>query len=578
MGAINDAFSQNTLSFSKIQEILNNLITQGTQGGGVSKNKQILQEIGLLSEYSYIISDKVNNEIVYYSKNYKIIENLIPLRKMYDIFLEWNKYLFDIRNEELENIQQFNMKIENFKKRTLNKEFFQNNIKKYLFKDKAFNKLLNYGIPNKLRFFIWDIVLSEKYNDKYYNYEQELKEYKILLSKKGSNPQIEKDINRTFMKENEQTPNNIQILKNILSCINTYNSSGYCQGMNFIIGYLLKLTNYDEVKTFYIFKSILYDIKGYFEDGFPLLKKNNNLFNTNFKELCPKLYKHFQKHDIVNEFWVSKWMQTLFTLSIPFEELTVIWDVLLIRGFDFIVYICLAIIEFIEKDLLELKESAEIISYLEKVLNCRENGLIPANKKFFEESNNYIIPLNEVLGRAYDLEKKNVGGNDNRPYYDRRKSDSNLTNFKFNKLKTLNISNINNSNINNSNNKNDERNTLSKKTNKSPCNKNINSSVNVLNFQKNNLQNPNYNFQNNINNNIQNRKIPFYSTKALETYNFGDFNNNKLIGNCQNNGKNVFNNNNSVNLNFAPPQFQYINNKNLVPNNMVNQNLMMQYH
>ena len=565
MGAI-DAFSQNTLSFSKVAEILNNLISQG--GGIQSQNKQVLQEIGLLNEYSYIISDKANNEIVYYSKNNKIIENLIPLKKMRSIFLEWNKYLFDIRNEELANIQLFNMKIESFKSRSLKKDFFQNNIKKYLFKDKAFNKLLNYGIPNKLRFFIWDIVLSEKYNNNhYYNYDQELKEYKILLGKKGSDAQIEKDINRTFMKENEQTPNNIQILKNILSCINIYNSSGYCQGMNFIVGYLLKMTNYDEVKTFYIFKNILFDIKGYFEEGFPLLKKNNNLFNINFKELCPKLYKHFQKHDIVNEFWVSKWLQTLFTLSIPFEELTIIWDVLLIRGFDFILYICLAIIEFIEKDLLELKESAEIVSYLEKVLNARD---IPAQKKFFEESNNFIIPLNEVLGRAYDLEKKNVGGNDKRPYYDRRKSDSNLVNFKFNNLKELN------KNSNNIINKNDEQSIISKKTSESPINKNIISSVNVLN-QKNNLQNPKNIAQNNINNNIQDRKIPFYSTKTLETYNFGDLNQNNIRGNLQNNGKNLFNKNSSVNLNFAPVQFQYINN-NALPNNMVNQNYMMQYH
>ena len=565
MGAI-DAFSQNTLSFSKVAEILNNLISQG--GGIQSQNKQVLQEIGLLNEYSYIISDKANNEIVYYSKNNKIIENLIPLKKMRSIFLEWNKYLFDIRNEELANIQLFNMKIEGFKSRSLKKDFFQNNIKKYLFKDKAFNKLLNYGIPNKLRFFIWDIVLSEKYNNNhYYNYDQELKEYKILLGKKGSDAQIEKDINRTFMKENEQTPNNIQILKNILSCINIYNSSGYCQGMNFIVGYLLKMTNYDEVKTFYIFKNILFDIKGYFEEGLPLLKKNNNLFNINFKELCPKLYKHFQKHDIVNEFWVSKWLQTLFTLSIPFEELTIIWDVLLIRGFDFILYICLAIIEFIEKDLLELKESSEIVSYLEKVLNARD---IPAQKKFFEESNNFIIPLNEVLGRAYDLEKKNVGGNDKRPYYDRRKSDSNLVNFKFNNLKELN------KNSNNSINKNDEQSIISKKTSESPINKNINSSVNVLN-QKNNLQNPKNIAQNNINNNIQDRKIPFYSTKTLETYNFGDLNQNNIRGNLQNNGKSLFNKNSSVNLNFAPVQFQYINN-NALPNNMVNQNYMMQYH
>ena len=84
MGAINDAFTQNKLSFSKIEEILNNLVSQG--GGVQSQNRQVLQEIGLLNEYSYIISDKANNEIIYYSKNNKIIEKLIPYRKMISIF------------------------------------------------------------------------------------------------------------------------------------------------------------------------------------------------------------------------------------------------------------------------------------------------------------------------------------------------------------------------------------------------------------------------------------------------------------------------------------------------------------
>lgn len=218
--------------------------------------------------------------------------------------------------------------------------------------------MLNYGIPNYLRFFIWDIVICERYkNHKYFNYEQELMEYKSILQKNGTNPQIEKDVNRTFMKDIEQTPKNIQMLRNILNCINKYNPSGYCQGMNFIVGYLLKITNFDEVKTFHIFKNILYDIKGYFEVGLPLLKKNNDLFTKNLKELNPKLFKYFQKHDIVNEFWVGKWLQTLFTLTLPFDELNVVWDVLLIRGFDFILYICLAIADFIEKDILEIKES-----------------------------------------------------------------------------------------------------------------------------------------------------------------------------------------------------------------------------
>ena len=255
MGIINDAF-QNKLSLPKIEEILNNLLKQGKP-----QNKQVLQEIGLLNEYSYIISNQANNEIIYYSKENKIIKNFNFSTKIRSNFLEWTRYLFDINDEDLNSIQQFDNKIENFKKKSLTKEFFQNNIKKYIFNNKSLNKLLYYGIPNNFRLFIWDIVLSEKYNNhKCYNYDQELKEYLLIIKKSGNNPQIEKDIHRTFLKDSEQITKNINILKNILNCINQYNPGGYCQGMNYIIGYLLKVTNFDEVKTFYIFKSILKDI------------------------------------------------------------------------------------------------------------------------------------------------------------------------------------------------------------------------------------------------------------------------------------------------------------------------------
>lgn len=549
MGGINDSLDKKKLSVKKIAEFLNILIIQDP--GKNQQNKKVLQEIGIINEYSYTISDKVSSEIIYYSKNNKIVEKCIFAENVHSNFIEWTKYLFDVTNEDLDSIQNLNRKIEIIKQRTLTKEFFQNNIKKYLFKNKAFNKLLNFGIPNYLRFFIWDIVLSEKYNNqKYFNYEQELKEYKYILEKKKTNPQIEKDINRTFMKEKEQTPNNIQILKNILYCINTYNKSGYCQGMNFIVGYLLKLTNYDEVKTFYIFKNVLCDIKGYFEDGFPLLKKNNEIFNKIFKESYPKLFKHFQKYEIVNEFWIGKWFQTIFTLSLPFDELNMIWDVLLIRGFDFMIYICLALCGFIEKELLDLKDSAEIISYLDKVLNSQDSGLIQVNKQSFEDIDNYIIPLHDLLSEAYDLEKKISGGNENRSFYDRRKSDSNMITFKFNTLKNQKdiTPNINQNNI-------------AKSVN---MNKN---NINNSNLQNNNIPNQNYLFPNYINNNrlnLEKQKIPFYSTKNLGTYNFNDF------------SQEANNINRNMNMNVIQGQFQYINNNNI--NNIPNNNLLKYYH
>jgi len=520
MGIINDAF-QNKLSLPKIEEILNNLLKQGKP-----QNKQVLQEIGLLNEYSYIISNQANNEIIYYSKENKIIKNFNFSTKIRSNFLEWTRYLFDINDEDLNSIQQFDNKIENFKKKSLTKEFFQNNIKKYIFNNKSLNKLLYYGIPNNFRLFIWDIVLSEKYNNhKCYNYDQELKEYLLIIKKSGNNPQIEKDIHRTFLKDSEQITKNINILKNILNCINQYNPGGYCQGMNYIIGYLLKVTNFDEVKTFYIFKSILKDIKGYFEVGFPLLKHNNNIFNNYFKELYPKLVKHFQKHDIVNEFWVGKWLQTLFTLSLPYEELNIVWDVLLIKGFDYIIYICLAIVDFIEKDALELKESYAITSFLDKVLDYQNITLYQVNKNYFENIDDYIIPLNEVLQKAYEIEKKINTNNNNKLYYD-RKSDGHLLNLKFNSLKNEIPIKMNNINTNDELSKKSTSLSIQSSNNINNINNNNKHNVNILNSPINKLRNNNIN--NNINNNnnnrvnLQGKKTLFYSTKDLGIYNFNN--------------------------------------------------------
>jgi hypothetical protein len=274
---------------------------------------------------------------------------------------------------------------------------------------------------------VWELAFTEKNNNqKYFNFEEEQKEYNSYLRNVQSNSQIEKDLNRTLINESEKTTQNINILKNILNCIYKYNN-GYCQGINFIVGFLLKLTNYDEIRTFYIFKNIIPEIKGYFEDDFPLLKKNINFFDYYFQELYPKLYKHFKKYDVYNELWVGRWFQTLFTLSIPFEELCNIWDVLIIKGFDFIIYISLAIIGFLQKELLELKDSSDILSFLQKVLFPKEAILI-YKKQLEEDKYTNIIPLFEILSKANKIEKSFKDRFYN-TFTQARKSDNNLDKF-----------------------------------------------------------------------------------------------------------------------------------------------------
>ena len=521
MGAINDAFTQSIISFQKIEEMLSILIEHTVNK---SQNIKALQDVGLLKEYSYIKTNKSSNELTNFSKSKKAIKSYTNSAKLIENFEEWTKFFFNINSEDLESAQKFQKKIENLKKNSLSLAFFRNNLKKYLFKNKSFHALINYGIPLNFREFVWLLSIEVKYaSHKCFNYEEEQKEYNSYLKNVHTYSQIEKDLNRTFINRIDQTNRNMNILRNVLNCINLYNK-GYCQGMNFIVGFLLKLTNFDEVKTFYIFKNILPDIKGYFEDDFPLLKKNLSIFENYFKEINPNLYKHFKKNEIYNEFWVGKWFQTLFTLSLPFEEVCHIWDTLIIKGFDFIIYISLAIIDSYEKELLGLNDSSDILGYLKDALNPENTTLI--YKGQLEQEENYFIPLNHILYKASIIEKKIKDSNSN-TFAEKRGSDNNLTRFS-NILKKEKI-NINNEYDSSSTkgSENSIRHTLSSKSSSGFSSSNGNNNQNLLN---NSISINTQNNINNLKNNLCNsrfeqmnkpsiKKSSFFSSKNLDISN-----------------------------------------------------------
>ena len=402
MGAINEVFCQEKISFSIIEEMLNSFLESDVYK---EHNLKILQEIGIINEYLDIINHKHSNELINFSKNNKCIKKLVSSTKTKELFVSWIKALFDIHQRDLQSSETFNEKFSKLKLSPLNRAFFIDNLSTNLLK---INKLINYGIPKNFRELVWDLFIAEKYtNYKYFHYEEESKEYQKYLEHSGTNAQIERDLQRTFVNNSDKTIKNFQKLKNVLTVFTKLND-GYCQGMNFIAGFLLKLTNFNEVKTFYIIKNILDDIKGYFEDGFPSLKKNLEVFDNSFKELYPTLYSHFKNNELYNELWVGKWIQTLFTLNLPFEELTSIWDVLMLKGFDYIIYICLAILESLEKHLLKLNDSSDILDYINNVLNPTVTSLIYKNQL---EKENFFIPLSEILLKASVLEKKIKGKN-----------------------------------------------------------------------------------------------------------------------------------------------------------------------
>ena len=405
MGNINCDLVPNDIIFKNMEKILNFILSQENNK---SHNIKVLKDIGLAKQYNSIIDKNESNDKIYISKSYKTLKNYISRKKSKSYFVKWTSALFDINEEIYNSSQNYTRKIENLRNIFLYKMFFQKNVKKNIIENESNIKLFKYGIPKYLREFIWEIIIAEKYsNKKYFNREEEKEEYNSFLSsinKNKINIQIKKDLTRTFSDISYQTEKNLNILKNLMIFISSLTKDGYCQGMNFIVGFILTVTNFDEIKSYYILKNIFPQIKGYFETGFPLLKKNINLFYKLFCKLYPKLNSHFAKHDVYAQFWVGRWLQTLFILSLPFDELCFIWDLLLIKGFNFAIYISLAIVYYLEKYLMKLDDSSDILFYLKNALNPESKYCINISNENDIKKN--IIPLNKIFLKAIEIEDK----------------------------------------------------------------------------------------------------------------------------------------------------------------------------
>ena len=544
----------------------------------------------------YIVSSKMKN-----------ISSFHSLKKSREIFINWIKLLyktsknnaFILKNEETE-IKYIKAEIiKNIKQNKLLNIFIENFNKYYInANNKVFIKLILSGLPDFLRPIIWSIILENRTK---INNRPSLKECLNQSQNIQNLKQICKDINRTFITNNEDNMSTIERiddekinkLKNVLIAVsNYYSEMGYTQGMNNIIGFLLKVTKFNEEKAFDLAILIMQKINGYFIKDFPLLKENLNKFNEEFKRRNNKLYNHFKKNDLPDELWISKWLQTLFTISFSYNELCRIWDSLIVFGFDFIIYLSLALIYFAEDELLKLDDSSDFANYLKEMMTPN-----PGIKKYINEESNYkdyIIPIYSLISRAKKIKRESLleisyfndfynkkyninyyKYNENTNYgnqYKRFTSPNSrlisFSSFDFNKQN--NISNFSNSDLKSSssiiNNSKDNNNILKFLNHK----KGSNSSLKINHLDNSNKQNnlrKNSDFRdNNINLMKKENIIPWNNSIDLNDYKIKNINNMRKI-------KTIFFNNNfkkipnQTNLNYKNYRFYGISNFNLNNNN-----------
>lgn len=226
----------------------------------------------------------------------------------------------------------------------------------------CFPLLVELGPPGELRWSVWKIILLYDFKAQH-TYEQ-------MLEKQDQKHEymIGKDTSRTLVTHkffNAQF-GQIQLHRLLKSIAILFPNLGYCQGMNFLGGFLLLVSGCDESLSFQAFSSLLINPKYLFYfiycQDFKLLIMLSFYVKTLLIEMNPKLHHHFQEKEVDESFWLNKMLLSMFLSLFSIKESLRFWDYFIANGFIGLVELVLSILDMLTDKL--LSSSFEEILYL----------------------------------------------------------------------------------------------------------------------------------------------------------------------------------------------------------------------
>lgn len=154
---------------------------------------------------------------------------------------------------------------------------------------------------------------------------------------------VEEVIVLDVMRSSHSMPNlDMEALTNILKTYAYFNPEiEYCQGMNYVAGFLLTVFKSEEV-AFSALKSIAdrFEMAALFDQDIPRLKLFFLQIDRILSIVDQNLYKHFKEEGVTSSYFASAWFITIFTNSLKQnsensvvnENLLQLWDYFLISG------------------------------------------------------------------------------------------------------------------------------------------------------------------------------------------------------------------------------------------------------
>mmetsp|Transcript_32287 Transcript_32287/g.58611 ORF Transcript_32287/g.58611 Transcript_32287/m.58611 type:complete len:402 (-) Transcript_32287:8-1213(-) len=255
------------------------------------------------------------------------------------------------------------------------------------------------GIPSQFRAEVWKAALGCQH--------AKPGVYQELLSTENKWLRIiEIDMPRTFPDDPYFDDKQQQSLLRVLHAYsNMCPDVGYCQGMNYVAGFLLLVAQdgdftsgprrkAEEEETFWMFVALMdRGLSGFYQRTFPLLRRYLAAFDELVAETMPELQSHFDKENVQHAVYLHQWCLTLFIGSVPRPMALTFWDAIVCGGLEELLPIAVSLLGILSQTLLSLqfeeivrffqsmrtgtKESCNFTSIASMVMDAREELVVP---------------------------------------------------------------------------------------------------------------------------------------------------------------------------------------------------------
>ncbi|EFA78750.1 hypothetical protein PPL_08211 [Heterostelium album PN500] len=235
---------------------------------------------------------------------------------------------------------------------------------------KPLKDMIRRGVPTDFRSSVW-LRCSGAYlrlaanPDEYYNI------LKVYHGKQSvATKQIAMDIDRTFPDHKYlNTQEHMETLSRVLTAYSWRNPKvGYCQCMNFIVGYLL--LHMSEHEAYWTLVSIIEDIlpSEYFTSTMIDLSVDVRfVFDEILQKKLPKLHKHFTTLNLSLPLIMTQWFLCIMATATPTETTFRIWDVFFAEGSKVLFRFAVALFKMNEEKLLTCKDYNTLYNLIRKI-------------------------------------------------------------------------------------------------------------------------------------------------------------------------------------------------------------------